>query len=152
MIHITLKERLFFINELLNGVVSKYMLDIFEEKSISLSTVSRTIRQLSWKPSNDTDKESPGIPPNLCNERLILNELQENPEISCRQIARQTKIPYSTVNYTLTHRLNYKSVHTQYAPHIFNEEDKMIKIQCGKEILIILKKCQKKRLHVDSFT
>ena len=98
---------------------------------------------MSWTPSKDTDKESPGRPPNLRNKRLILNELQENLEISCRQIARSTKIPYSTVNYTLIHRLNYKSVHTQYVPHILNEDDKMIRIQCCKEILTILKKCQR---------
>ena len=94
---------------------------------------------MSWTPSKDTDKESPWRPPNLRNERLILNELQENPEISCKQIARSTRIPYSNVNYTLIHYLNYKPVNTQYVLHILNEDNKTIRIQCCKEILTILK-------------
>ena len=33
------------------------LVDIFEEKALSVSTVSRTIRQLSWLSSNDHQKK-----------------------------------------------------------------------------------------------
>lgn len=39
--------------------IHEKLVDIFVEKSITLSTVSKTIRQLSWKPSKLTDEESP---------------------------------------------------------------------------------------------
>ena len=56
------------------------LVDIFEDKALSVSTVLRTIRQLSWSSSNDHQK-------NPSYNRLILQELHDDETVSCRQIA-----------------------------------------------------------------
>lgn len=120
------------------------LVDIFEEKALSVSTVSRTIRQLSWSSSNDHQKNPPGRPPNPSYDRLILQELRDDETVSCRQIARSTKIPYSSVNYALHTRLHYKPVNVQYVPHILTEQNKIQRVEYCKELLPILQKCKKR--------
>ena len=121
--------------------IHQKLVDIFEEKALSLSTVSRTIRQLSWTSSNDHQKNPPGRPPNPSYDRLILREMHDDATVSCRQIAKSTKIPYSSVNYALHTRLNYRPV---YVPPILTEQDKMQRVEFCKQLLPILKKCQRR--------
>ena len=70
--------------------------------------------------------------------------MNDDVTVSCRQIAKSTKIPYSSVNYALHTRLNYRPVYVHYVPHILTEQDKMQRVEFCKQLLPILKKCQRR--------
>ena len=85
--------------------------DLFEEKSISLSTVSRTIRQLSWTSTKQEPEKRSGRPPNYKIDMAILECLDSDPYFSCCEIAKIIKIDYSSVRYVLINRLHFKWHH-----------------------------------------
>ena len=95
---------------------------------------------IKWSPK----KKPPERPPNPSYDRLILQELHDDETVSCRQIARSTKIPYSSVNYALHTRLHYKPVNVHYVPHILTEQNKIQRVEYCKELLPILQKCKRR--------
>lgn len=105
-------------------LIHKRLIDLYGNDALSLSTVSRTIRKLSWTANHPKAKPEAGKPPDMNNIQLIQNIINENPMISCHQISRDTEIPYSTVHYTLVHHLKYKCRRLHWIPHSLSEQKK----------------------------
>ena len=68
--------------------------------------------------------------------------MHDDVTVSCRQIAKSTKIPYYSVDYAFHTRLNYKPVHVHHVPHILTEQDKIQHVEYCKQLLPILQKCK----------
>jgi hypothetical protein len=71
------------------------LVDLFGDKAIWYSAVTRTIRQLSW-----TAPERPnGRSVNISIDAAILKELNGDPTASVREITQETKLSASTIFY-----------------------------------------------------
>ena len=125
--------------------IHEKLVDTFGEYAISLSTVSRTIRKLSWTTNTNTEKVDVGRPPDQHNMRIIQQIIYDNPMISCHQISREADIPYTTVRYALIHHLKYKCRKLHWVPHYLSDPQKKQRVECCKQILTILQ--NQKRLH-----
>lgn len=119
-------------------LIHNRLIDLFGDNALSLSTVSRTIRKLSWTADHPKPKPEVGKPPDMHNIQLIQKIIDENPMISCHQISRDTEIPYSTVHYTLVHHLKYKCRRLHWIPHSLSEQNKLQRVECCNQILKIL--------------
>lgn len=116
-------------------LIHNRLIDLFGDNALSLSTVSRTIRKLSWTADHPKPKPEVGKLPDMHNIQLIQNIINENPMISCHQISRGTEIPYSTVYYNLVHHLKYKCHGLHWIPHSRSEQNKLQRVECCNQIL-----------------
>lgn len=126
-------------------IIHNKLMDIFDDLAISLSTVSRTIRELSWNKTKNPSEITIGRPPNYSYDSKILNELKNDSTISCREISRITNIPYSTVYYILITRLNFKCRRLHWIPHILNQHQKNARLKYSRQLLSVLQSCCKNK-------
>lgn len=117
--------------------------ELFGDKALSLSTVSYTIRSLSWNATKPGTQFQVGKPPNLRIDQLILKCLDEDPTLSCHEIAQRIRANYSSVRYVLINRLNYKCYNLKWLPHFLNDSMKKNRVTYSQQLLDILLKCQK---------
>ena len=87
-----------------------------------MSTVSYTIRSLSWSETKPNTEIHPGRPPNLKIDLLILECLEDDPTLSCREIAKIIRVDYASVRYVLINRLHYKCYNLKWIPHFLNDQ------------------------------
>jgi hypothetical protein len=78
------------------------LVDLFGDKVIGYSAVTRTVRQLSW-----TTPERPnGRPVNISIDAAILKVLNGDPAASVREITQEAKLSASTIFYVLKTRID----------------------------------------------
>jgi hypothetical protein len=87
----------------LGCTVHQRPVDLFRNKAMQSSTVTRTIGQLSWT-APDTPK---GRPANFSIDAAVLKVLNVDPTTSVPEIAQEVKLSASTVFYVLTTRMDY---------------------------------------------
>ena len=121
------------------------LVSIFGSLALSYPSVTKTIRELFWNETTKPSDFEAGRPCNYSDDRKILNELKNDSSISCREIARLTRIPYSTVHYILTHRLHYKCRRLRWIPHILDEHHKNARLKYSKQLLDVLQSCAKNK-------
>ena len=117
--------------------------DLFGDKALSVSTVSYTIRSLSWNETKPNPEIHPGRPPNLKIDLLILECLEDDQTLSCREIAKIIRVDYASVRYVLINRLHYKCYNLKRIPHFLNDQMKENRVEYSKQLLCVLLKCQK---------
>lgn len=117
--------------------------NIFGSLAVSYQTVTGTIRELSWSERTPLQFSNVGRPCNYNDDRKILKELKSDPSLSCREIARLTNIPYSTVHYILVNRLHYKCRRLRWIPHNLDAQHKNSRVKYSKRLLDVLESCAK---------
>lgn len=127
------------------SVIHEKLMDTFQELSISVSTVSRTIREASWTKNQHRVENFVGRPCNYNDDRKIRNELKKDSTLSCRKIAQIVKIPYSTVHYIMVHRLHLKCCRIKWIPHQLDSSQKNARLKYSKQLLDVLKSCSKNK-------
>ena len=106
-------------------------------------SVTRTIRKLSWTETTPLPIFEGGRPCNYNDDKKILSEIKNDPSISCREIARLTNIPYSTVNYILVNRLHFKYKKLRWIPHVLDTHQKNARLKYSRRLLDVLTNCAK---------
>jgi hypothetical protein len=96
-------------NGLPADVIHQCLVDVFGPMVMAMeySTVTRTIREMSWTIPEATEEILKGCPPNDSLDRSIQNLLNREPGSSVREIAQERQLPASTVFYVLTARMGY---------------------------------------------
>lgn len=78
---------------------------------------------------------SPGRPVDDQIDTLIQKELENDPFISARMIARRTRFAISTITTHLHKSLKMKNVLFRWVPHLLTEQQKKIRVELSIEIL-----------------
>jgi hypothetical protein len=94
-------------NGLLVDLIHHHLVDVFGPMAMAYSTVTRTIREMSWTTPEPTHEILKGRPPNYSLDRSIQDLLNREPRSSVREIAEELQLPALTVFYVLTVRMGY---------------------------------------------
>jgi hypothetical protein len=95
-------------NGLPTDVIHQHLVDVFGPMAMAYSTVTRTIREMSWTTCEATQEILKGRPPNYSLDCPIQDLLNREPGSSVREIAQEPQLPASTVFYVLTSRMGYR--------------------------------------------
>jgi hypothetical protein len=123
------------------GAIHQRLVDLFGDKVIRSSTITRTIRQLSWM----APATSAGRPANSSVNAAILKVLNGDLTASVCEIAQEAKLSASTVFYALTTRIDY--IHRRYrrVPHNLSQRHDIDLLHQIHEPLEILQNTQRLR-------
>jgi hypothetical protein len=101
-------------------VIHDHLVELFGDKALAYSTVTRTLRQPSW-----TISELPkGRPPNFSIDAAIFHVLNRDPTRSLRELAEELRLSVSTVFYVLTTRMGYCYRKCRLVPHALSPHQK----------------------------
>jgi hypothetical protein len=116
------------------GAIHQCLVDLFGDKAIGYSTITRTIRQLNW-----TAPETPkGRPANFFIDSTILKVLNGDPTVSMRQITQEVNLSASTAFYVVTTRINYIYRRCRLVPHNLFKQQKIDRLRQSYKLLEIL--------------
>ena len=88
---------------------------------------------------------SPGRPVDDQIDTLIQKELENDPFVSARIIARRIRVAISTVTTHLHKSLKMKNVHFRWIPHLLTEQQKKMRVELSNEILKALEIARKNK-------
>jgi hypothetical protein len=80
-------------NGLPADVVHHHLVDVFGPMAMAYSTVTRTMREMSWTTPEATQEILNGRPPNYSLDRSIQDLLNREPGSSVREIAQELRFP-----------------------------------------------------------
>jgi hypothetical protein len=123
------------------GGIRQCMVDLFSYKAIGYSTVTRPIRQLSWR-APETPKGRPG---NFSIDTSCLKVLNDDPTASMREVAQEAKFSASTVFYILTTLVGNSYRICRFVAHNLPEEQKTDRLRQSYELLEILQNTKRLR-------
>jgi len=111
---------------------------VLGEKTISYSSVTRYLRERSFRDSSAApDPEVDFDAPNLV-EQAIQEALDERPFSSLRQLAKRILVPMSTVRYHLVNCMGYKLKHVRWVPHTLSTGQKTARVERSRDLLSVL--------------
>jgi hypothetical protein len=104
-------------NALAADVIHQHLVDVFGPMAMAYSTVTRTIREMSWTTPEATQEILKGRQPHYSLDRSIRDLLNREPGSSLREIAQELQLPASMVFYVLTARMGYSYRKCHPVPH-----------------------------------
>jgi hypothetical protein len=122
-------------------IIHEHLIEVFGGMAMKYSTVTRTIREMSWTPKNIPK----GRPPNVAIDTAILRVLARDPAASPREIADEAKLPLFTVYYVLTIRIGYKFRRCRFVPHALSAQQKEARLTQSRELLQVLENAKRLR-------
>jgi hypothetical protein len=132
-------------NGLPADLIHEHLVEVFGPLAMAYSTVTRTIRQLSWTTPEEQDDISKGRPSDFRIDAAIQDVIDRDPGASVRQIAKELRLSSSTIFYVLTNRMEYSYRKCHLVPHTLSEIQRRDRFQQSCELLKELEAA--KRLH-----
>ena len=121
--------------------------ELFDEETHAYSTITKTIRSLSFDDKKVYSEKVQYESVNYQNVDKILVTIQENPNVSIRNIAQETGVPQTSVYRYLTQVLHYKCVNLRWVPHILTDDLKLQRVETSRQLLEIIQKSQRRNFH-----
>jgi hypothetical protein len=109
---------------------------------MAYSTITRTLRETSWTPSEQRSQNVGGRPSNFDHDHRILSVLAAHPNASLREIAHKTLIPKTTVFNILQGRLGYSARNYRFVPHALTEAQRRERVEKAIALLSVLTKAK----------
>jgi hypothetical protein len=104
-------------NGLPADIIHDHLVEVFGPLAMAYSTVTRTVREMSWRAPETDEVISRARRPNHRLETLVQDLLGRKPGASVREIATELHLSPSTVFYVLTNQLGYGSRKCRIVPH-----------------------------------
>jgi hypothetical protein len=121
------------------NVIHEHLVEVFGDKALAYSTVTRTLRETSW-----TISELPkGRPPNFSIDASIVGLLDRDPTRSLREIAEELRLSVSTIFYVLTTRMGYCHRKCRLVPHALSPQQKEDRLTKSRALLAVLQTAKK---------
>ena len=108
------------------------------------STLTRECRKSLWPPKDDDDENPIGRPPDKAFHADIKRLLEEDPQISARQIAWRLGRDHSSVLYVLKNVFGLEFKKTRWVPHQLSEDDRKRRVSLSKALLETLQEAESK--------
>ena len=124
--------------EIITELQTVYGDDVYSQSSIYfwISEIRRGRTDL-------LNQQSSGRPIDHQIDHLILKELEIDPFVSARMIAKRIRVAVSTVTNHLHNSLKMKNIFFRWVPHILTEKQKKIRVELSIEILKQLEDARK---------
>jgi hypothetical protein len=116
------------------------LVEVFGPLAMAYSSVTRITRKASW---TDNFPARLGRPRNEEFDQLVLDALEEEPNLSVRQISDRTRIPPTTVFNILSKRLGFISRKCRFVPHALTEKLRADRLMKATELLPVLVRAKK---------
>jgi hypothetical protein len=119
------------------------LVEIFGPLAMPCSTVTRTVMETCWIPSEERSQNVGGRPRNLHHDARFLSVLHGNPNASVREIAHKTRIPKPIVFGILRLRLKYFARNCRLVPHALTETQRKAYVKKSTALLSVLTKAKR---------
>lgn len=123
--------------------ISKTLKETYKGDAYKIDAVKYWIRQLICGRTNLHDSPEREKPKDETITASVQYQIEKNPLLSARDIAKILGISPTTVVDRLTNELGYKNFHTKWVPHLLNNSQKKQRVDMAKEMLIILENDQR---------
>jgi hypothetical protein len=121
--------------------IHQHLVEMFGEKAMAYSTITRTLRKMSWT-GPEIQKEKP---PNFPIDATILLLLNCDPTASIRETAREARPPGSTLFYALTADMGYSYRRWRLVPHNLSARQRNDGLKQTQELLEVLQNAKRLR-------
>lgn len=118
-----------------NKDIHEHLLDVYGDDAVSEKTVEYWTHQFKLGRTDIKDAPRPGRPREESYRIFVQVQIEKDPYITARQIAKNTNISISTVLNILTNELGYNYRYLRWVPHILSNEMKLQRVIQSKEIL-----------------
>ena len=122
--------------------IQKEIDSVFGLDSFSYSSITRTIRDLSFSPSKKSIAEKHQNLLHEQNKEAVQKALIDFPFYSLKQISMHTLIPKATVFRILTRDLGYEKKNLKWISHCLNCSQKVSRVEISKRLLKVLQKAK----------
>lgn len=109
--------------------------EIFGDNAPAYSTITKKIRELVFLNPTSISQNLGGRPIDYINLYKVQKAIENSPNYTIRDIAKETGVPPTTVFRYLTKVLGYKNKSLRWIPHILTTELKNQRIQKSKDLL-----------------
>lgn len=118
-----------------NQEIHTHLKDVYGDEAMSMKSVEYWTHQFKLGRTDIDDASRPGRPQEESYRILVQVQIEKDPYITARQIAKNTDISISTVLSILTNDLGYNYRYLRWVPHILSDEMKIQRVIQSKEIL-----------------
>ena len=113
---------------------------VYSDQALPYNTCARWVREFKEGRMLFADKPRPGPPKSKVNEVLIVNvrkQIEEDPNVSIREISSDLDISLGTIHYVLHEELGLCKIFARWVPHVLTPEQKKIRVDCARQLLVI---------------
>ena len=107
----------------------------YKDDAYSKTTVYYWVNEIKLGRIDLNNIPSPGRPVDSFIDQFILKELDVNPRISARSLAKKAKVSKTMIIDHLHNSLGMKNVHLKWIPHFLNMEQKNLRVTFSKALL-----------------
>ena len=111
---------------------------VYADLAVPYNTCSRWVREFKDGRKEFSDKPRPGAPKSKVNEELIANvknQVDNDPNVSVREISSDLDVSIGTVHKVLHEELGLRKISARWVPHILTAEQKRRRFNCAKQLL-----------------
>ena len=116
---------------------------VFGENSYSYQAITKSIREISFTSSQHSIPKNDENYVHQQRIEIIKKILEDFPFSSLREIAKESKIPKTTVYRILRKDLGYVLKHLKWIPHLLTSSQKVSRINLSKSLLPVLHRASK---------
>ena len=118
-------------------IVHEELSTVYPEQCPTQSTIFRWFSKFREEPSSLEDSQRPGRPRTSrieTNVQAVKEFIEDDPKLSCRELAEIMDIDHMSVFRILTEQLKMRNVCCVWVPHELTEDSKRARIDCTKQI------------------
>ena len=111
---------------------------VYSDLVVPYNTCARWIREFKDGRKLLTDKPRPGAPKSKVNETLMENikkQVDNDPNISVREISSDLDVSIGTVHKVLHEELGLRKISARWVPHVLTPEQKKNRVSCARQLL-----------------
>ena len=118
----------YFKLHLTNQEFHAHLKNVYGDEAMSMKSVEYWTHQFKLGRTDINDASRPGRPQEESYRILVQVQIEKDPYITARQIAKNTDISISTVLSILTNDLGYNYRYLRWVPHILSDEMKIQRV------------------------
>ena len=110
---------------------------VYSDLAVPYNTCARWIREFKDGRKLLTDKPRPGAPKSKVNEILMENikkQVDNDPNVSVREISSDLDVSIGTVHKVLHEELGLRKISARWVPHVLTPEQKKNRVSCARYV------------------
>lgn len=122
---------------------------VYADLVVPYNTCARWVREFKDGRKLLTDKPRPGAPKSKVNGALIenvKNQIDNDPNISVREISSELDVSIGTVYKVLHEELGLRKISARWVPHVLTPEQKKNRVSCARQLLDLFEPNGPKRI------